>query len=137
MLLWTWGGTVYFFMEVIWKTFSNHPERIHWSMLLIAILLCAVLERGGAQCPWEMPLTLQAFLCTVLIIVVELLSGIVLNIWLNLNIWDYSHLWGNFMGQICPQFCILWYFLCLIFIPVFDYLRYSVEGGEKPHYTLI
>lgn len=135
MLLWTWGGCIYYMLEVAWKIFL-HPERIHWAMLVVAVILSIPLERGGAQCPWSMPLPLQALICTIIITATELVVGLVLNVWLGLGIWDYSNLPFNFMGQICPQYMGLWYILCLIFIPVFDWLRYAVEGGEKPHYFL-
>lgn len=137
MLLCTWGGAVYFLMEVAWKTVSGHPERIHWSMLVVAIILSLALERGGAQCPWEWSLPLQALVCTVLITAVEFVAGLVLNVWLGLGIWDYSNLPLNFMGQICLWYSVLWYVLSLVFIPVFDWLRYCVQGGERPHYSLL
>ena len=68
---------------------------------------------------------------------VEFVAGLVLNLWLGLDIWDYSHLPFNLMGQICPQFAALWWGLCMMFIPIFDWLRWAVEGGERPHYTII
>ena len=37
-------------------------------------------------------------------------------------------------GQICPQYAILWWYLCMAFIPIFDWIRYAVEGGERPYY---
>lgn len=135
MLLWSWGGTVYFLMEVGYKSITGHPERISWTMLVLAILLSVPLERFGAELPWSMPLMLQAAICTVAITATELVAGLILNTWLGLGVWDYSHLPLNLWGQICAQYALLWYILCLIFIPVFDWLRYAVEGGEKPHYT--
>ena len=95
MLLWSWGGTVYFLLEVAFKTATGHPERISWTMLVLAILLSVPLERFGAELPWSMPLMLQAAICTVAITATELVAGLILNTW----------------------------------------LRYAVEGGEKPHYT--
>ena len=135
MLLWFWGGTVYFLMEVAYKTATGHPERISWTMLVLAIVLSIPLERFGAELPWEMPLMLQSAICTVAITATELVAGLILNVWLGLGVWDYAHLPLNLWGQICVPYSLLWYILCLIFIPVFDWLRYAVEGGEKPHYT--
>ena len=135
MLLWTWGGTVYFLLEVAYKTVTGHPERISWTMLVLAILLSIPLERFGAELPWSMPLMIQSAICTVAITATELVAGLILNVWLGLGVWDYSHLPLNLWGQICAQYTLLWYILCLIFIPIFDWLRYAVEGGEKPHYT--
>ena len=135
MLLWTWGGAVYFLLEVAWKTASGEPERISWTMLVVAMLLTVAVERCGYQLPWARPLWLQALACAALVTAVEFISGLILNIWLGLGVWDYSRLPGNVLGQICPQFFAVWYFLCLVFIPMFDWMWYAVAGGEKPHYV--
>ena len=135
MLLWTWGGTVYFLLEVAWKTLTGRPEAISWTMLVLAVLLCVPVERCGEELPWACPLWLQALCCAALVTAVELAAGLVLNVWLRLGVWDYSHLPGNLWGQVCHQFALLWWGLCLLFIPVFDWLRYAVAGGDRPTYT--
>jgi hypothetical protein len=137
MLLWSWGGTVYFLLEVAFKTATGTPERISWTMLVIAMLLTVPVERCGEQLPWEVPLLIQSLVCALLVTATEFISGLVLNIWLGLGIWDYSHLWGNILGQICPQFFLVWWGLCFVFIPAFDWLRWSVQGGRRPSYKLI
>lgn len=136
MLLWTWGGTVYFFLEVIYKTIRGRPEQISWTMLLVALILCIPVERCGSECEWYTPLPIQALGCTVLVTIVEYCAGMVLNVWLGLNIWDYSNIPLNFHGQICVPFMVLWYVLCLVFIVVFDWLRYWVAGGQRPVYFM-
>lgn len=137
MLLWSWGGTVYFLLEVVFKTLRGEPEQISWTMLVVAMILTIPVERCGEQLPWEVPLWLQALSCALLVTAVELAAGVILNIWLGLDIWDYSHLPFNLWGQICPQFSAVWWFLCLVFIPAFDWLRWSVEGGQRPKYRLM
>lgn len=137
MLLWTWGGTVYFFMEVIYKSMKGRPESISWTMLMLAIVLCIPLERAGSELPWECSLWLQALIAMLLITLTELASGLVLNVLLGLSIWDYSNVPFNLYGQICLPFCVLWYFVCLFAIPIFDWLRWVVCGTEKPRYYLI
>lgn len=134
LLLWTWGGTVYFLLEVVWKLAKEEPERISWIMLVLAILLCIPVERCGAELPWTCPLWLQALSCAALVTAVELGAGLVLNVWLGLGIWDYSGLRWNLFGQICPQFFLVWWALCAAFIPVFDWMRYEVMGGQRPKY---
>ena len=136
MLLWFWGGTIYFLLEVAWKTATGKPEMISWTMLVLAILLTIAVERCGEQLPWAVPLWLQALACAALVTAAELAAGLILNVWLGLGVWDYSDLPGNFMGQICPQFAAIWFGLCLVFIPAFDWMRWSVEGGERPKYYL-
>lgn len=134
MLLWSWGGTVYFLLEVAWKTVRGEPERISWTMLVVAMLLTVAVERCGYQLPWHVPLWLQALACAILVTIVEFISGLILNVWLGLGIWDYSGLRWNLFGQICLQFAVLWWALCAAFIPVFDWMRYAVMGGQRPKY---
>lgn len=136
MLLWTWGGTVYFLLEVAYKTATGHQERISWTMLVLAVVLCVPVERAGYQLPWECPLWLQALACASLVTITEFFAGCVLNLWLGLDIWDYSALPLHLYGQVCLPFSLAWWVLCFAFIPVFDWLRWAVIGGEKPKYYI-
>lgn len=137
VLMWTWGGAAYFLLEVAYKTARGEPERISWTMLVLAAILCIPIERAGAEMPWDVPLWMQAAGCAVLVTATELIAGLILNVWLGLGVWDYSDLWCNLWGQICPQFAAIWWGLCLVFIPVFDWMRYAVAGGERPRYRVI
>lgn len=136
-LLWMWTGGIYFFIEVAWKTLRYRPETIHWTMFLAAIIIAVPMERFGAELPWSLPLLWQAVICACGITVVEFVVGLILNVWMGLGIWDYSHMPGNLLGQICPQFVGVWFLLSFIGIVMLDWMRYAVEGGERPHYTLI
>ena len=60
-----------------------------------------------------------AVICTVL----ELLAGLVLNVWLGLDVWDYSGVPGNIMGQVCPQFMFAWAALSAVAVWVEDRLH--------------
>lgn len=135
-LLWTWTGTTYFFMEVAWKTLRGRPEAISWTMLLLGVFLAIPLERCGAELPWEMPLLGQAAICAAAITAAEFIAGCILNLWLGLGIWDYTALPGNLLGQVCPQFSLLWLALSIFGIIMLDWMRYTVEGGTRPHYKL-
>ena len=135
MLLWFWAGGVYFFIEVLWKTLRGRPDAISWTMFLLAIILAIPLERCGAEMKWETPLWVQGLVCGTAITAAELAAGLVLNVWLGLGVWDYSGLWGNCLGQVCPQFWLLWCFGSIPSIVILDWLRYAVEGGERPRYN--
>lgn len=68
--------------------------------------------------------------------VVVRMAGLILNVWLGLNMWDYSNMPGNILGQICPQFTLLWFFLSAFGIFLDDLIRWLLFGEEKPHYHL-
>lgn len=71
---------------------------------------------------------------SVLVTVVEFIAGLIVNIWLGLNVWDYSNLPLNILGQVCVSFMFLWFLLSLPAIILDDYLRYKLFNEEKPHY---
>ena len=73
-----------------------------------------------------MPLLPQCVLGAVIITVIELLTGLFLNVYLGLNVWDYSNQPFNFMGQICPQFCIIWCILSILVIRIDDWLKEKI-----------
>lgn len=87
--------------------------------------------------PWDMPLALQAVIGALVVTAAEFLAGMVLNIWLGMGIWDYSGLWGNVMGQICPEYSALWVLLSAVAIILDDWMRFFLWGEERPHYKII
>lgn len=73
---------------------------------------------------------------SVLITLIEFISGCIINIRFNLNVWDYSNMPFNILGQICIPFMILWFFLSVLGIILDDYLRYWFFDEEKPRYKI-
>ncbi len=86
--------------------------------------------------PWEMPLWRQCIIGAAIITAVEFAAGCVINLWLGWDVWDYSNLPFNVLGQVCLPFMALWFFLSAVGIALDDYLRYWLFGEEKPHYKL-
>ena len=100
------GAAGYCFIEILWRGYT-HP-----SMAIvggICLLLIQYINRHFSGSTYFF----RAVLCAVGISVIELISGILLNIVFALNVWDYSAYPLNFMGQICPLYSILWFFLSL------------------------
>lgn len=128
-LLWI-GGSTYVTIEVLYRS------RSHVSMFLLAgiiFILCGLLNEIWK---WDTPLILQIFIGTILALFGEFVTGYIVNIWLNLNIWDYSNLPYNLLGQICPQFAILWIPLIFIAIILDDVVRWKFFNEEKPIYKI-
>jgi uncharacterized membrane protein len=71
-----------------------------------------------------------------IITLMELFSGIVLNIILKLNIWNYTGKY-QFMGQIELKNCILWYLVVTPLIIWFDdMLTYYIYKEGEPYSLL-
>lgn len=126
------GGTTYYCIELLYK--GGHS---HWTMFGVGGL-CFVLIGGINEfIPWEMKLCKQMLIGSCIVTVVEFLSGLIINVWLGLNVWSYENLPLNILGQVCLPFSIIWFFLSLLAIIVDDYLRYWWFKEEKPHYDLL
>ena len=53
-----------------------------------------------------------------------------------MDIWDYSDLQFNIMGQICLLFCIVWIFVSAFAIVLDDYIRYIFFNEDRPRYKI-
>jgi len=86
---------------------------------------------------WSIGFVWQALIGAAAVTAVELVSGIILNIWLGLGIWDYSGLPFNLLGQICLYYSLIWVALSAAGIFLDDYLRWKLYGEQRPKYALI
>ena len=82
----------------------------------------------------EVPLLLQMILAVLIVDTIELISGIIINKVLLLNVWDYSNLRFNRLGQIYLRRSIAWFFLSLLAIYMDDLLRYLLFSEQIPKY---
>ena len=107
------GAVGYASIEVICR------GRTHWSMalagglcLLMLFLISRRLQGRGVL--------VQAFAGAAVVTAVELVFGVVFNLWLGLKVWDYASRPLNLFGQICPQYSLYWFLLAL---PVMFYFK--------------
>ena len=131
LVLFLFGAVLYAAIEILWR---GHT---HWTMAVLGGLLFLLLGGLNNWLPWEMPLLWQIIIGTAIVTAAEFVVGCILNLWLGLEIWDYSNLPGNILGQICPQFTLAWAGLSLIAIVLDDYIRYWLWGDERPYYKFI
>lgn len=125
------GGGIYVLLELIWR------GRSHWTMFLLGGICFVSLGLINEIIPWEMLLWQQVLIGACIITGLEFMTGCMVNLWLGWAVWDYSGLPGNILGQICPQFFILWLPVALIAIIMDDWLRYRWFGEERPHYKIL
>lgn len=85
----------------------------------------------------HMKVSVQMLLSGGIITLLEFVTGYIVNIQLNIGVWDYSYLPYNFMGQICLPYSILWIFLSLVIIFVDDGIRCFLYGEAIPEYRFI
>lgn len=130
-VLFATGGTIYIFLEILWRGYT------HVSMFFLGglcFILVGLINENNLT--FKLPLLIQQVISCFIITTLELICGLILNVWLGLNIWNYSEIKYNFMGQICLRYSIIWFFLSLPAIILDDYLRYKLFGEEKPSYRI-
>jgi len=125
------GGITYVLIELAWRGYS------HISMFILGAFCFVLLGGINEFLPWELGFVWQMLIGAGIVTILELIVVIVVNVWLGLEVWDYSNLPFNFMGQICLPFSFAWTLLSGVAIVVDDYLRYWLFGEEKPHYTIL
>lgn len=131
VILFAIGGMGYFFLEVLVRGYS------HYTMFLCggACFVCCGLLNENVKI--KMSFVSQMVLSSLIITALEFMTGLIVNVWLKMDIWDYSNLPYNFMGQICLFYSFLWFLVSSVAIVMDDYLRYKLFQEEKPHYKIL
>ena len=102
----TLGAVLYSFIEILWR------GRTHWTMAVtggICLLLIHICNERHS----DLDLLSRCSLSSLYITGVEFAVGWLLNVRLNMMIWDYSDKYLNIMGQICPEYWAYWYLLSI------------------------
>ena len=130
LILFNIGGLLYILIELLWREYS------HWTMFFVGGICFVLIGLINELFTFNIPLITQMTISSVLITLIEFISGSIINIRFNLNVWDYSNMPFNILGQICIPFMILWFFLSVLGIILDDYLRYWFFAEEKPRYKI-
>ena len=129
--LWILGGAFYYAFEMIFRGFS------HWTMFVLGGICMVFFAFQGRVTNFKEPLWRQVLRCTVFVIACEFITGIIVNKWLHLNVWDYSNQPLQLFGQICLPFAIIFSGLCAMGILLSGYLLHKVFQEEKPQYRIL
>ncbi len=136
------GGRLYTWLEILWRGST------HWTMFLLGGACFVIIGLLNEHLfPWELSLAEQAVIGAGIITILEFFTGCVVNLWLKWDVWDYSGLPCNLMGQICLYYFLLWIVLTVICILMDDWIRYWnylifrkwspwMRKRERPHYCI-
>lgn len=124
------GGSTYCTFEVLWRGYS------HWTMLVLSGFLFIIVGLLNEIWEWSTSFFVQVCIATLIATLSEFIAGCIINILLRWNVWDYSYLPGNILGQICPQFTFLWIFISSFAIVLDDIIRWKFFDEEKPRYKM-
>lgn len=101
------GSIIYPLMEIICR------GRTDFSMAVAGgVCLCLINCVCNGKLKF-MPLCVKCLAGSGIITSVEFSIGILVNKILRLDVWDYSNIPLNIMGQICPKFSIIWFLITI------------------------
>ena len=104
--IFSFGYAAYSLIELAWRRYT------HFTMGIAGGLCLLILYHIYKKHP-SLSTLKKCLIGSMVITAVEFCFGCLLNLHLKLNIWDYSALPLNVLGQICPLFSIIWMLLCL------------------------
>ena len=98
------GSILYGLTEILWRGWT------HWTMLLCGGICFTLMYLVSGS---ELSLVKKWLLNTCIITTVEFVAGCIVNLRLHWQVWDYSSLPFNLLGQICPRFILMWFALSI------------------------
>ncbi|MBR6709174.1 MAG: hypothetical protein IKL84_05795 [Clostridia bacterium] len=114
------GAVGYYGIEVLWRGWS------HWTMALAGALCFSLYYALCSKT--RLPILLRALCGAAIITAVEFTVGLIVNLNLGWAVWDYSGIPLNLMGQVCLNYSLLWFLLCLPAAGLCRQLRQRVFG---------
>lgn len=118
-VIFIFGAINYLAIEILWR---GHT---HWTMAVaggLSAMLIYVFNAEFNDLHWLYKCIIGAIIITS----VELVTGLIVNMTLKWEVWDYSERTFNFLGQICLRYFIYWFLLCIPVIRLFDYFRSKI-----------
>lgn len=116
----SFGAIGYGILELLWR------GRTHWSMLVAGGLSFLGLGKVSKNTKNSSLLKI-AILGSAVITSIELIFGIIFNVILKKNVWDYSKLPFNLGGQVCARYSILWGLLSIFIVPLAAIIDKSLQ----------
>jgi uncharacterized membrane protein len=105
-LVFTMGGLIYALIEISARGYT------HWSMVLtggMCLTLMYEVEVRTNLSPW-----IKYLIGATIITTFEFLVGVVVNLTMHWNVWDYTELPLNLFGQICVPYFFIWYLVSIL-----------------------
>jgi len=124
-------GGIYYVLEIAFRGYS------HWTMFLLGGVCGVLIGLINEKFTWDTPLWKQILIGELIVLPLEFLTGCIVNLWLGWNVWDYSNLPFNILGQSSLLFVFIFMPVILLAILVDDYYRWLVMHEEKPRYKIL
>ncbi len=96
------GGICYGLLEVVYRGHTHPSMVVAGGICFTVIVLLDNMLRDRVN------ILLLALLGGIVITCVELVFGLIFNVWFKMGVWDYSSAPLNLYGQVCLPFSLLW-----------------------------
>ena len=116
------GFFIYSLIEIVCRGFT------HWTMSLTGGFVLALLYAVNSR--RTITLIRSCFVGSLIITALEFAVGVFDNLIMDWNVWDYSDMPLNLLGQICLPFTGLWFALC---IPAYFLCRFIRSRFSSSH----
>ena len=113
IIIFLFGGIGYNLIEIIWRGYTHISMTIAGGMCFL--IMFAIRLYMPHKTIW-----FKATVSALAITIIEFIFGIIFNIFLGMNVWDYGNAPFNIMGQICLPYTLLWFLLSLIAMKVIN-----------------
>ncbi len=101
----SFGGAMYYCIEILYRGYS------HWSMFLLGGCCFGIIDIISEKMTFLKNVWSKMLASAACITLLEWICGCIVNLWLKLDVWDYSDMPLQIMGQICFIFSFFWFLL--------------------------
>lgn len=101
-------GGIYVLLELLFRGRSHISMFFAGGLSATCIFFCCQLGRLKKACAFT-----KCLFGSAVITLVEFVTGVIVNLWLRLSVWDYSDVPFNLLGQICLPFSLVWFVITL------------------------
>lgn len=130
LFLFVIGGSLYYMIEILYRGYS------HWTMFMAGGIIFVFAGYQGRAHSYEYPFWKEVLHVWLFALGVEFFCGCLVNLGLGWNVWDYSDLPLNLLGQVCLPFALLFLPLCAAAIVLDNYICYWLFHDKKPTYKI-
>lgn len=120
------GSLMYSLIEVLYRGYT------HWTMALTGGVVFALLYFVNLSIKTR-SFILRGLIGCLIITLTEFLVGVTVNLIFKMNVWDYSAIPGNILGQICPLFSLWWFLLSIPSIYIIVFLHWQLNKKLDIH----
>lgn len=127
-------SVIYCGIEIVYRGWT------HWSMALLSgILGVLCIDTPNNIFGYDLDYSLQVLASTIICTIGEGITGLVVNVKMGLNVWDYSTLPFTFFWGQCNLFFVFAWALIIGLFGIFfcdAYWYYICKDNEQPYYKI-